>query len=38
MEFGEAGERGKGSCFERARDDAEPGVEVTAEFGKEERG
>lgn len=36
MEFGEAGEKGKGSCFERARDEAEPAVEVSAEFGREE--
>jgi len=37
MEFGEAGEKGKGSCFERARDDADPGVGESAEFGKEEK-
>jgi len=38
MEFGEAGEKGKRGCLEHARDDADPSVEISAEFGKEEQG
>ncbi len=35
MQFGDSGEKGKGGCFERARDEASGDIGIVAEFGEE---